>query len=108
MTPNVVGCDAMVGGQVFGPLASRGDLEAAGARPIDQVAGQRRLVAIGERINHPRAARLLGQQRSGKHVGFDIDHDNMPAGGDRRAGMSNAGRRRTGRFDNDLDLGIGA
>ena len=107
MTPNVVGCDAMVGGQVFGPLASRGDLEAAGARPIDQVAGQRRLVAIGERINHPLVARLLRQQRPGKHVGFDIDHHDMPAGGDRRAGMGNAGRRRTGRLDNDLGLRIG-
>jgi len=37
----------MVGEQVFGALAAGSDLEAAGARPIDQLAGQRRLVAVG-------------------------------------------------------------
>ncbi len=56
----------------------------------------------------PLRPRLLGQQRPGEHIGFDIDHDDVLAGGDRCAGMGDAGRRTAGRLDDDLDLGIGA
>ena len=54
------------------------------------------------------AARFLGKQRSGKHVGFNIDHDDMPTGGYRRTRMGDPGGRRASRLDDDLDLGVGA
>jgi len=90
------------------PLPAGDDLEAAGARPINDLAGQRRLVAIGERIDGALGSRLSGQERTGEHVGLYIDHDNVLAGSDRCAGMGDPGGRATGRLDNDLDLRIGA
>jgi hypothetical protein len=98
----------MIGRQILGSLAGGGDLEAARARPIDQFAGQRRLIAIGERIDDPAGPRLLGQERPGQHIGFDVDHDDVLAGGDRRARVGNPRWRTAGRLDNDLDPGIGA
>src|SRR5467141_3278153 len=108
MPPDLVGGHGVVGRQVLGALAGGDDLEAAGARPINDLAGQRRLVAIRERIDGALGSRLSGQERTGEHVGFYIDHDNVLAGSDRCAGMGNPGGRATGRLDNDLDLRIGA
>ena len=98
----------MIGRQILGSLAGGDDLETAGAAPIDQLAGQRRLVAIGEGIDDVPRPRLLGEQWPGQHIGFDIDHDDVLVGCDRCARMGNARRRTAGRLDNDLDPGIGA
>ena len=108
MRPDIVRGDGVIGRQVLGALAGGDDLEPAGARPIDQLAGQRRLVAIGQRIDDALRPRLLGQQRPGQHIGLDIDHDDVLAGGDRGPGMDDAGRRAAGRLDDHLDIGIGA
>jgi hypothetical protein len=104
MRPDIVGGDHVVGRQVFGSLAGGSNLKAAGPRPIDQLADERRLVAIGERIDDALRPRLLGEQRPGEHVGFDIDHDDMFFCGDRGAGMGNARGRDPGCFDDDLDV----
>jgi hypothetical protein len=75
------------------PFPAAAICEAAGARLIDKLAGQSRLVAGHERLDNTLATRFLGKQRSGKHVGFNIDHDDMPTGGDRRVSMGDPGRR---------------
>ena len=52
------------------------------------------------------AARLLGlagEQRAGHHVGFDVDHDDVLACGDRRKTVADAHFRITGGLDHDLD-----
>jgi hypothetical protein len=63
MSPDIVRRDRVVGGQVLGALAGGDDGKAATARPIDQLADERRLVAIGERIDDAGGPRLLGQER---------------------------------------------
>ncbi len=87
MLPDAVRCDVVIGGQIFRALAGGDDAEAGGAGPVDHLGGQRRLVAIGERIDHACFSRFLGEQRARKHVGFDIHHHDMPARGDRGARM---------------------
>ena len=66
-------------------LAGADHLEAGGARPVDMLADQRRLVAPGERIDDARGLGLARQQRPGHRVGLDIDHDDVLAVRDRRA-----------------------
>ena len=106
MLPDSVGCHRVVGRQIFGSLACRGDRKPGGARPIDQFAGQRRLVAVGERIDDALRARLLGQQRPRQHIGFDIDHDDVLSGCDRGVGVRDTGRRAAGRLYDHLHLGV--
>ena len=90
------------------PLPAATTLEAASARPIDQLAGQRRLVAIGQRIDDAsERAPLRASSGPARNVGLDIDHDDVLAGGDRRDGRA---RCRpvglTGRLDDHLHLGM--
>ena len=93
----------MIGRQVFGALAGGDDAKTGGARPVDHLGGQRRLIAIGQRIDHARLARFLGEQRPCQHVGLDIDHHDMLAGRDRRAGMPDADGGIAGRLDDNVD-----
>ena len=90
--------------QVLGALAGGDDGEAAGARPVDQLGDQRRLVAIGHRIDRPRRPRALGERRPGEHVRLDIDHDDVLAVLDRRQRMADAGGRVAGDLDHHLDI----
>ena len=55
----------MIGRVVARALAGGDDLEAAGARPVDVLADERRLIAPGQRVDDARRARLLRQQRPG-------------------------------------------
>jgi hypothetical protein len=59
--------------------AGRDDREAASARPIDQVANQRRLIAIGQAVDHTRIRRLLGEQRPAKRIRFHGHVDDVLA-----------------------------
>ena len=85
-------------------LAGRGDLEAGRARPVDEFADQRRLIAIGHRIDQALGTRLFSQDRSDHDVGFDIDHDHMLVMLDGAKRMARAGNRMAGRFDDAFDL----
>jgi hypothetical protein len=67
--PDAVGRHVVIGGQVFRALAGGDDAETRGARPVHHLRCQRRLVAIGERIDHARLARFLGEQGSCQYVG---------------------------------------
>jgi hypothetical protein len=107
MRPDVIRCHLVIGRQVFCALAGSDDLETTGARPINKFAGQRRLVAVGERIDDAFRPRFFDQQRPRQHVSFDVDHDDVLLRGYRGAGMGDTGRRVAGRLDDDLDLGIG-
>src|SRR5438874_13395243 len=79
MLPDTFRRHVVIGRQIFGALAGGDDAKAGGARPIHHLRGQRRLIAVGERVDHAGLARFLSQQRPGQHVGLDIDHDHMLA-----------------------------
>ena len=83
--------------------AGGGDRKAAGARPVDQVADQRRLVAEGERIDHARLGRLSRQQRAAERIGLDRDVDDVLAVRERRQAVLDRGDRMAGAFDDDVD-----
>ncbi len=104
MLPDAVRRHVVIGRQVFRALAGGDDAKTGGARPVDHLRRQRRLVAIGQRIDHAGLARLFRQQRPRQHVGLDIDHDDMLAGGDRRARMADADGGIAGRLHHHLDI----
>ena len=88
-------------------LAGRDHLEAAGARPVDVLADQRRLVAPGQRVDDAGGLGALRQQGAGQRVGLDVDHDDVLAVRDRRERMRDAGARHAGRLDDHLDARVG-
>jgi len=65
MAPDAIRRHVVIYRQIFGALAGGNDAKAGGARPVHHLGGQRRLIAIGQRINHARFACFLGQQRAG-------------------------------------------
>ena len=102
MAPDALGRHVVIGRQIFCALAGGDDAKAGGARPVDHFRGQRRLVAIGQRIDHAGLARLFCEQRPRQHVGFDIDHDDMLARRNRRAGVPDADGGIAGRFHHHI------
>ena len=91
---------------VAGALARRNHLETAGARPIDVLADQRRLVAPGEAVNDARCLRLAGEQRTRQRIGLDVHHDDVLAVLDRFQRVHDPGLGNTGRLDDHLDAGM--
>ena len=91
-------------GQVLRALAGGDHLEPRGAAPVDHLADQRRLVAVGERVDDAGLPRAPREQRARERVGFDVDHHDVLAV--RAAGehVTDARRRMAGRVDDDLDL----
>jgi hypothetical protein len=61
MAPDLRRRDVVIGRQVFCSLAGGDHAEAGGARPVHYLGGQRRLIAIGQRIDHAGAARFFRQ-----------------------------------------------
>ena len=59
--------------------ARGGDREAAGARPVDQVADQRRLVAERERVDDARVGGALREQRPAERIRLDRHVDDVLA-----------------------------
>ena len=97
----------MVAGQILGPLACRDDRETASASPVDHLADQRRLIAVGERVDDAGLARASGQQGTGERVGLDVDHDHMDPVGDGRERKADAGARVPGGVDHDVGRAAG-
>ena len=87
--------------------ARRRHVEAAGPRPVDQIADQRRLVAIGQRIDDAGLARLLRQHRPGERIRLDIDHNDRLAVAARQQDMLHARRRIAGGVDHQIDRLLG-
>ena len=102
MAPDAFRRHVVIGRQIFGALAGGDDAKAGRARPVDHFGRQGRLIAIGQRIDHARFARFLGEQGACQHVGLDIDHHDMLAGRNRRAGMPDADGGIAGRFHHDV------
>ena len=84
---------------------ARGDhLEASGARPVDHLADQRRLIAVRQAVDDASGLGALGEQRADERVGLDVDHHQVLAvldGGER---VANAGRRAARRLDQHVEL----
>jgi hypothetical protein len=97
----------MVLGQIFRSLSGGDHGKAAGARPVDQLADQRRLVAVGEGVDHAGAARLPREKRAGEHVGLDVHHDDVLAVGDGAARVGDAGGGVAGGLDDDFEVRCG-
>ena len=97
-------CGRVIFRQVLRALSGGEHAEAAGTRPVHQLADQRGLVAVGQRIHHTGALRLARQRDAGQHIGLDVDHHDVLALGDRAARMRDAGGRVAGRFHHNLDV----
>jgi hypothetical protein len=107
LVPHVGRRQAVVSGLVAGALAGGDHRKAARARPVDHLADERRLVAVGHRVDGAGAARLRRQVGPRQHVGLDIDHDDVLALGRCGKRMADAGQRIAGRLDHHLDVGLG-
>ena len=88
-------------------LAGGNDLETGGARPIDQLADQRRLVAISHGVNQALGPGLFGKDRPDHDIGFDINHDDMFVVLDGAQCMARASQRMAGGLDHAFDLTAG-
>ena len=83
-------------------LAGADDLEAAQARPLDELADQRGLIAVGERVDDAGRPGATGEQWPDERIRLHVDHHDVPAGLDRAQGMVDARRRIPRRLDHDL------
>ncbi len=90
--------------QPFVAASGRDDAESGGPRPIDEIADQRRLVAIREAVDHARVGRLARQQRTAKGIGLHGDVDHVLAVAERGKTMLDRRRRVAGAFDHDVDV----
>ena len=81
-------------------------LEPRGPRPVDQFADQRRLVAVGEAVDHAGLCRAAGEQRAAEGVRLDRDHHDALAVPEGFQCVLDGGNRIAGRFDDDVDLGM--
>ena len=77
------------------------------ARPVDEIADDRRLVAIGEAVHHCGLPRLFCKQRAAEGIRLHRDHDHVFAVAERGERVRDGGERVTRRFDHDLDCGMG-
>ena len=93
--------------QPFVAATGRCDRKTASARPIDQIANKRRLVAESQRINQTSISRLASQQRAAKRIGFHGDIHHVFAMGERRQAMLYRSNRVAGAFDHHIDQGVG-
>ena len=85
-------------------FAGGDDHKTAGAGPIDEFADERRLIAVGHRVNDAGLLRLALQDRADDDVRFDGHHDHVMAGFDRTVRVKRPGFNETGRFDDDVDV----
>ncbi len=100
--PHRVGGGQLEARFVARPLAGADDLEPAHPRPLDELADERRLVAIGERVHEARLARAPGKRRADEHVGLHGDHHHVLAVLERSERMACACPWRAGRLDDHV------
>ena len=93
MIPDRFGRRFPVARQPFVPAARRDHREAACPRPIDEIAGQGRLIAIGKAVDHTGLPRSMRQDRSAERIGLDGHVDDRLAGSKRRLTVFDSGRR---------------
>src|SRR5262249_29610280 len=88
------------------PASCRNDTETCGARPVDEIADERGLVAEGETVDDARLRRLAGQERATERVCFDGDVDDVFAVAECFQAMLDCSDRITGAFDDNVDLRV--
>ena len=101
--PDFVRRDRVIERQVLGPFPCGCHREPGRPRPVHHLGHERRLVAIGHRVDHAALAGLGRQERPDQRVGLDIDHDDVPTGLDRRQRVGDTGHGRARRLDHHLD-----
>jgi hypothetical protein len=89
------------------PTPGGDDREARRARPVDEIADERRLVAVGEAVHDARLLRLLREERAAERVGLHGHHHHVLAVPERGERVLDRRDRIAGRLDHDLDLRIG-
>ena len=75
-----------------------------GARPVDEIADQRRLVAEGQAVDDAGLSRLAGEQRAAQGIGLDGHVHDVLVLGERLETMLDRRDRVACAFDDDVDL----
>jgi hypothetical protein len=104
MRPDFVRGDIVIGRKVFRSLARCGDRESCSTGPVHHLGHERRLVAIGHRVNDPALSCLSGEEGTCQDVRLHIDHNDVLAGLDGRQCMPDSRFGMTGGFDHDLHI----
>jgi len=87
--------------------APRGnDRETGCARPVHQVANERRLITVREAVHDPRLTRFLRENRAAESIGLHRHHYDVLAVAKRGQRVLHCGDRVAGRFDDDVDPGM--
>ena len=92
--------------QPFVPAPRGDDREARGARPVDEIADERRLVAVRQAVDHSRCRGALRQQRAAEGICLHGDHHHMLAVLERGERVLDRGDRIPRGFDDDVDPGM--
>ena len=90
--------------EILGAFACGDHLESGRAGPIDQLADERGLIAVGERVDNAGLSRAARKQRACEGIGLDVYHHDMPAMLAAGQHVANAGRRISRRLHDDFDL----
>ncbi len=77
--PHRLGRRTVVGGEVFRSLPCAHDFEPACSRPVDELAHERRLVAVGEAVDDSGRPGALGQGRPHECIGLHRHHHDVGA-----------------------------
>lgn len=105
--PHRVRRRVVVLGQVFRALAGTHDVKAGGAGPVHHLGNQRRLIAVGHRVDDAGLARLPRQERTRQHVRLDVDHDNVLLVRAAQQHVPHPGRRAARDLEHDVDTWLG-
>lgn len=84
-------------------LAGRHQPEAERASPVAELGGQRRLVAVGQAVDHTCGLGELPQMEACQHVGLHRYHGYVLAGQDGAIRVPHPHLDQAGRFDDDVD-----
>jgi hypothetical protein len=85
------------------PFPAATNAEAAGARPVDLLGDESRLIPVCQRIDDACLSGAGGERRPGKRVGFHVDHHEVLARRDRLQRVIDPGDRISGRLDHNVD-----
>ena len=104
MGPDGIGGRLPILRQPFVAAAGGDHRKAGGPRPIDQFAGEPRLIAIGQAVDHAGLGGLVRQQRPAERIRLHRDVDDMLAVAERRQRVLHRRGRISRAFDDDLDF----
>ena len=106
MTPDGLGRGFGEMRQPFMAAPGSDHLETRCPRPVDQIANQRRLIAVGEAVDHPGRLCLACEQGAAQGIGLDRDVDHVLAVGESCQTMLHRGGRIAGALHDNVDSGM--